>query len=494
MSRLKVAIVPMLLTEDRSLYQATYQRFMVPLGPIALASYLESLDLPLEILVHDHIETILRFKPDVVGLSSVSENFGYAQQVARLLKEKANPFILVGGPHFTSLPEFLPECFDLGVVGEGEKTFEQVLRILLSEGHSKKHFMNIPGVVFKDDGKTIATGKAPQVQNLDALPLPDRKRWVNAQGVPHIMTTRGCVYRCFFCAEPSIFKGFRQASPARILREVEFLSEQFPAVSHIRFYDDIFPVNKKRLRELCQLFEERGINKRFSFSCFIHARLVDEEVADLLKRMNFIYVQFGAETGSPQLIKQIKPEASVDLNQKTIDLFWRKGIRVGLTLIVGTPEETEGDLQRTHEFIKKNRRKLLDVEISPAVALPGTSLWDHARKKGVIPALEKMDWDAFRDYAHLKDFNLERYIYLAEQIRPAVFVSALKKMEGLIEKIHSMNQTEQFLLENYLAGYMPVAFHTPGAANLIEKSPLSEAFFKSDRTRLGGYDDKAVER
>jgi len=461
MNRLRIALVPMLMTEDRSYYQATYQRFMVPLGPIALASYLESLDLPLDILVHDQIDAVLDFKPHIIGLSSVSENFGYAQKIASSLKEKMNPFIVVGGPHFTSLPEFLPDCFDLGVIGEGEGVLEKIIRAYLQEGSQKKHFKQIPGVVLKDDGKIHVNARAPQILNLDSLPLPNRKRWVKHQGVPHIMTTRGCVYRCFFCAEPSIFKGFRQASPERIVQEVESLLEHFPMTSHIRFYDDIFPVNKKRLRELCELFEARKITQRVSFSCFIHARLVDEEVAGLLKRMNFIFVQFGAETGSPQLLKQLKPEASVALNQNAIDLFYNKGIRVGLTLIVGTPEEMAADLNATYQFVRKNKKKLTDVEISPAVALPGTSLWDYARTKGLVPDLERIDWEVFRDAAHLKDFDVEKYIYLAEQIPPDLFVSFLGKIGALIHEIHQLQQTERFLMENYLAGYVPLAFHAP---------------------------------
>ncbi|MFO1519247.1 MAG: radical SAM protein [bacterium] len=461
MSRLKIAIVPMLLTKDRSFYQASYQRFMVPLGPIALASYVESLNLPVDILVHDQIETVLHFKPDVVGISSVSENFGHAQNIAKLLKETIRPFVIIGGPHFTSMPDFLPDCFDAGVVGEGELVLGNILSKFLEKGVSKEHLKGIPGLVLKYDGQLTPPTRAPQIEKLDVLPMPHRKPWVRHLGLPHIMTTRGCVYSCFFCAEPTLFKGYRQFSPERIVEEIENILTDYPATTHVRFYDDIFPVNLRRLRELCDLMEKRKIPERASFSCFIHAKLVNEEVVSLLKRMNFIFVQFGAETGSPKLLKQIKPASSVELNQKAINLFHRHGIQIGLTFIVGTPEETPEDLKKTYQFIKKNRDKLIDVEISPAVALPGTSLWETAVKRNLIPKPEEMNWEVFRDSANLKEFDLDRYIYLADQVPPDFFLSMLHKFSKLVEEIQRLNGTEKFLRENYLAGYIPVSFRSP---------------------------------
>ncbi len=461
MKSLKVAIVPMLLPKNQSVFQTGYQRFMVPLGPLYLASYLESLHLPIDILVHDQIETVLNFKPDVVGFSCVSENFGYAQSIAIQLKKKMSPFTLIGGPHFTSLPRFLPDCFDVGVVGEGEIALAKIIQVFLQKDISKKHLKKIPGLVMKEEGQIIHQGRAVQVEDLNSLPLPNRKQWVYNLGVPHIMTTRGCVYRCFFCAEPTIFKSFRASSALRIVEEIENILINFPNTKHIRFYDDIFPVNKKRMRELCNLFIEKKIPQKVSFSCFIHANLVDEEIVDLLKKMGFIFVQFGADSGSGNVLKTIKPNSTVDLNQRAIDLFYEKGIRVGLSFVVGTPKETPTDLQQTYDFIVKNREKVFDVEINPAVTLPGTDLWNYAIEKNLIPDLETIDWNIFRDAAHLVEFDLNRYIYVAAQIPTPFFVSMLKSMWNLNLEIQKLHDTENFYKENYLAGYRPVLFRNP---------------------------------
>lgn len=462
MSHLKIAFIPMLHSQKRPLFQAAYQRFMVPLAPLNLASYLEASNLPLEILIHDDVETILNYKPDIIAISSVSENFGHAQHTAKILKTHYNPFIIVGGPHFTSFPYFLPECFDAGGIGEGEEIMKGLIEAYLQSDLNTNSLEKVNGIVFrKNDGKLHFTPPVKGIENLDSLPIPQREKWVKHLGVPHIMTTRGCVYRCFFCAEPVIFKKYRENSAERITNEVECLLKHYPDTKHIRFFDDIFPVNRKRLRQLAELFEKKGINRHISFSCFVHAKLLNEETADLLKKMNFIFVQFGAETGSSQRIQDIKPSSSIDLNQRAIDLLNMKGIKVGLTLIAGTPQETEQDLQQTYQFIYKNRKKVFDVEVSPAVALPGTELFLQAQKKGLIPNFQTIDWDVFRDSAHLIDFDMNKYIYLAENIRPSFFNSMLTDIWALEEEIHQLHGTVDFLKENFLAGYMPVEFKSP---------------------------------
>lgn len=460
MNKLRLALMPMLLTRDQTQMRDAFQRHMLPLGPFYLANYLESLQLPLEIFIHDDVEVVKFYNPDIVGFSCVTENFGHAMKVAADLKKNTSALTVLGGPHITCLPEYLPDDFDFAVVGEGECALRDIVLTYLKHGKNLEEFHHIPGLVYHKNGGLMQNGRAESIKDLDSLPLLHRKKWAPHIGVPHLMTTRGCVYNCFFCAEPTLFKGFRQNSPQKIVDEIELLIHEFPRTTHIRFYDDIFPVNKNRLREIAQLICERKINQKVSFSCFIHAKLVDDEVADLLKQMNFIFVQFGAETGSSRLLTQIKPEAQLDLNQRAIDLFYRRGIHVGLTMILGTPSENEEDLKETLRFMQRNKSKIIDAEINPAVCLPGTQLFEYARQKGVIPNFDKMDWDFFQDKGHLKLFDPQKYIYLGENVDFATFFSHLKKLWLFNEEVRTIHNTDYFMKNNYMAGFMPVSFET----------------------------------
>lgn len=460
MRKLRLALMPMLLSRDQSSVRDIFQRYMLPLGPFYLANYLQSLNLPLEIIIHDDPDVVEFFNPDIIGFSCVSENFGYAIAVAESLKKSTGALTVLGGPHITCMPDYLPEGFDLAVIGEGEVALREIVENYLQHAEKISQWSKIQGLLYRENGELIQNGRSQTIVELDALPILHRKKWASHIGVPHIMTTRGCVYNCFFCAEPTLFKGFRQNSPERIVQEIELLIQEYPHIQHLRFYDDIFPVNKKRLRRIAELFEERKLNQRLSFSCFIHAKLVDEEVAQLLKKMNFIFVQFGAETGSATLLKELKPESQINLNQKAIDLFYSQGIHVGLTLILGTPNETESDLKQTLQFLKINNKKIIDAEVNPAVCLPGTQLFKHAQEKNLLPPNDKMDWAFFQDKGHLKLFDPEKYIYLAEQIDPEIFYDHLKKIWLFNDEIRTINNTDSFMKNNYMAGFMPVSFET----------------------------------
>jgi len=448
----------MLLSQSITLYQASYQRYMVPLGPLSLAAYLETQELPVDIFIHDDLDQIIKFKPDVVGFSSVSENFGEAISASAYLKNKIGSFNLLGGPHYTSLPQYLPSGFDAGVIGEGEIVLSNIIKAFLNKGISKESLEGIPGVVVQSEDGPKFNPPQEQIKDLDSLPSPNRRKWVKTLGVPHMMTTRGCVYHCFFCSEPQLNKSYRDRSAHKIADEVETILRDFPKAKHIRFYDDIFTINRKRVRELAIIFKERKIPQKISFSCFIHAKLIDDELLKLLHEMNFILLLFGADSGSPRVIKKIKPSSTLELNQLSIDRAHASGMRIGATFIIGTPQESPEDLKMTVDFLKKNKEKLSLVEINPAMVLPGTELWHFASQKGLLQPLEEFNWSLLRDPANLCDFDCNQYIYVAEQIPRPYFNRSIQNMKALADEIYQIHGTNKFLAENYLSDFQGMQF------------------------------------
>ncbi|MBL7685074.1 MAG: cobalamin-dependent protein, partial [Deltaproteobacteria bacterium] len=257
MTKLKLALAPFLVSQANSFHQAKYQRTMAPLGLLYLASHLEKLELPIEILIHDNLDDIIHFKPDIVGIASVSENFHQTQNFAKKLKNSFNPFIILGGAHFTSLPTFLPECFDAGVVGEGEIILENIIRQFLKCSIGVESIREIPGVVTRKENQLYYPGPQASIKNLNEIALPNRKKWIKSLGVPHIMSSRGCIYHCFFCSEPTLFKSYREISAEKIVEEIEDILLHYPQTQHIRFYDDIFTINRKRFQKFCELIQQK---------------------------------------------------------------------------------------------------------------------------------------------------------------------------------------------------------------------------------------------
>jgi radical SAM superfamily enzyme YgiQ (UPF0313 family) len=457
MRKLRIALTPVRVAKGRPSYQVVHDYLSIPLGVLSLASYLEQSGLPVEIFVHDDLDKVIRFEPDVVGLSCVSQNFGHAQKHARRLKEETGCFVLLGGPHLTNMPDVFPDCFDLGFIGEGEISLTQVLSKFVQEGPSLEGLESIRGLVFRKEGKIINTGYPDRVENMDDLPLPDRKKWVRSLGMTHMMTTRGCPYRCFFCDSPYVFKGFRGNSAEYVAHEIRQLVSDFPDTRYVRFYDDIFVVDRKRLRALAALFKKDKFYSSIGYSGFVRDKLVDEEMVQNLKDMNFILVQFGADSGSPGVLKQLK-NSNVEDSQKALDLFHQAGIPVGCSFVIGSPFETLDDLKRTYQFIKKNRKKIFELEINPAVVLPGTPLWDYAKKKGLLPQEQDIDWEAFRDPAWLPMFDFNHYIYVAEQIQKRDFKEMVDRFLDLFEEHHDENRTVQFMQDRVIPNFIPSCF------------------------------------
>jgi radical SAM superfamily enzyme YgiQ (UPF0313 family) len=478
MRKLRIALVPVRVSKNRPTYQVTHDYLSIPLGVLNLATYLEQMDLPIDLYVHDDLNRVIDFQPDVVGLSCVSQNFGYAQQHAGRLKEELDCFVLLGGPHITNMPNLFPECFDLGFIGEGEVSLTKVLSKFIEEGPSLQGLESIQGLVFRKEGKLVNTGYPERVESMDDLPVPNRKKWVRSLGMTHMMTTRGCPYRCFFCDSPYVFKGFRGNSASYVANEIRQLVNDFPQTQYVRFYDDIFVIDRKRLRELAFLFKKDKFFTSLGYSGFVRDKLVDEEMVQNLKDMNFIEVQFGADSGSPGVLKQLK-QSKVEDSQRALDLFHKAGIPVGCSFVIGSPFETLEDLKRTYKFIKKNKKKIFELEINPAVVLPGTPLWDYAKKKGLLP--EVIDWEAFRDPAWLQMFDFNHYIYVAEQISKKDFKEMVDRFLDLFEEHHDSNHTVEFMQERVIPNYIPSCFKLDPPPNALRFSePVKELSYSSN--------------
>src|SRR3989337_3208183 len=109
--------------------------------------------------------TLDDIKPDVVGLSSVSQNYHIAQRYANLCKERNIP-VMVGGVHISTLPHTLTEDMDVGVINEGEDTIVGLMRVFAEEGgFPTSRLAGIKGIVFRDNGKTVTTPVRERLEN-----------------------------------------------------------------------------------------------------------------------------------------------------------------------------------------------------------------------------------------------------------------------------------------------------------------------------------------
>jgi len=343
-----------------------------------------------KIIDRDFNKELKEFNPDIVGITSVSQNYNIAKSYARLAKESGVP-VIVGGTHITAMPGSLTPYMDVGIVGEGERTVVELFTLFENDGSfaNTSKLERIPGLVYRKNGKISLTKPGEMICPLDDILLPARDL-ITIKETTYIFSSRGCPYRCEFCFSSRFWNKVRFFSAKYVIREIKELIDLYK-VKHIGFYDDLFIANRKRLRDLVTLIRGEGLDKKVSFSCSARADLVNDEVARLLKEMNVLFVSMGLESGCNRTLRYLKgPGISVEDNLNAVRTLKWFGIGAEGSFIIGSPQETREEILETLDFIKEADLHSFDVYL--LTPLPGTPIWRLAKEKGLVS--DNMDWDA----------------------------------------------------------------------------------------------------
>jgi len=338
-------------------------------------------------------EDFASFMPDIIGFSVVTgPNIADAVELSQKFKELLPETPIVwGGVHPSVLPEqTLREDFiDYVIVGAGEYSLLELVNHL-KEG--KPRLYEIKGLVYKTRGKIIRNQPRPFIKNLDELPDPawhlidTDKYWEST-----LNTSRGCPFKCTYCYNSGFHNGYRgDFSPERIISQIEYLKKKHNA-RFIRFFEDNFTFNRKRLKELCQLIIERKI--KFHWDCEARADLSEEEIS-LMAKAGCVSVGLGVETGSPRLLSFLKKGVSLEKVEKSFWLFVKYKIAPRLYIMEGVPTETIEDFILSQKLMDKlDRPPYLYMRFVP---YPGTPLFDYCAEKNMItPPDRLLDWAEF---------------------------------------------------------------------------------------------------
>ena len=227
-----------------------------------------------EIIFHKHKDNIQKtieeetrllkeIKPDIVGITATTALIKPAYRTSRLVKKLfPNIRIVLGGNHASIFPEeILTECesIDITVRGEGEH--------IMCELTERLPLSSVKGISYRDNGRIVSSSDRDPIEDLDLLPFParhllDMKYYTQRASniirgyqlkATSIMTTRGCPFKCTFCAGSKVFgKKVRYLSPERVISELERLVTDYK-VEGVYFTDDMFLSNEKRAYKILEL-------------------------------------------------------------------------------------------------------------------------------------------------------------------------------------------------------------------------------------------------
>lgn len=382
---MRILLVEAIETTDRKVLEASYE----PIAVLGLAAYLRQQmpSLDIRIIDRDFEDAVDSFRPDLVGIGFVTKNYPVARNYAKIARERGIP-VVAGGPHISAAPSTLPEEFDVGVVGEGEQTLLELVR-LHEKGKldDERELSRIAGVVHRTPGGGLET-TAPRmlIEDLDALPIPARDLFHSR---PHgVASSRGCPFTCSFCFNTHLQKKTRYRSPESVVGEIKGILRDF-SPRHINMFDDLFVHPEKRFGQIVDRLVAEGIPKEVWFGCTVRPSSVTPAIARNLGRMNVTMAFLGIESGVQRVLSYLKPQnATVAQNERAIRILNDHGIIVGGGIIIGSPDETEAEILETLEWLKTSGMDIYDVLL--LMPLPGTPVWEEAMARGLVSY--NMDW------------------------------------------------------------------------------------------------------
>jgi radical SAM superfamily enzyme YgiQ (UPF0313 family) len=330
------------------------------------------------------------------GFTAVTISIDHAAHLAALLKQ-ANPSIraIIGGPHFTALPEktfALYNAFDIGVIGEADITIIELLQNLDTDGDLE----TVAGLMVRTPSGAVRTAPRERVRDLDALPkpawdlLPDLAKHYcppvhTLKRIPAalLIASRGCPGHCAFC-DRSVFGNVLRAYSAQYTFElIEELYERY-GIREIQLRDDNFVAYRKRLKELCEILKRKKLN--LVWTCTGRVDMVNPEILATMKEAGCWQIWYGIESGSQDVLKAIKKQTTIEQIERAVGMTHDAGISPCGFFIVGHPTETRESMDSTIRLAL--RLPLDEAHFSFMTPFPGSELYRRAHEFGSFDS----DW------------------------------------------------------------------------------------------------------
>ena len=328
---------------------------------------------------------------------------------------------------------------DYVIRGEVEETLKALLVVL----EEKKSPSDLPGISFRYAEQMISNPLRPVLRELDQLPLPAwdlvdietyRSIWEKHHRYFSInmATTRGCPYKCNWCAKPIYGNRYNSRSPEHVVNEIEYLIAHYKP-NHFWMCDDIFGLKPGWVREFNSILEERKIKIKYKIQSRVDL-LLEENTIDLLKSSGAETVWVGAESGSQKILDDMDKGTTVAQIKSATILLKQKGIQVGHFLQFGYLGENKEDINSTLSLMLDVMPD--EIGISVSYPLPGTRFYEKVK----MMMREKQNWSDSDDLAMMFENNyvpryykvLHRYVHNRYRIQRGL--NQLKKSISLSRK------------------------------------------------------------
>ena len=307
-------------------------------------------------------------------------------------KEKGCIIIISGSDSTDHYEKYLDAGADFVMIGEAEQTLQELIK---SVEKINEDFLGIPGLAFKKHKAYIKTSPRKVMKDLDSMPMPAwdllditpyKNMWHKHAGFfsMNVGTTRGCPFKCNWCAKPIYGNRYNARSPQNVVNEIRYLKDKF-GIDHVWFCDDIFGLKPGWVEEFAELVEKQHL--RFTFKIQSRADLlVQENYVNALARAGCDNVWMGAESGSQKILDAMDKGITLAQIEEATQLLKRHRIKPSFFIQFGYLGETISDIKMTIRMI--NKLMPHEIGVSVSYPLPGTVFYAKVKEQ----LKEKSNW------------------------------------------------------------------------------------------------------
>jgi len=346
----------------------------------------------LDMRIDDNFDTTLNsFQPDIIGITSLTVHVNTVKELFKKIKAFNHKiFTVVGGHHATILPEdFMVPSVDMVVIGEGVFAFRE----LVSRLEQGKNVEGIPGTAYSADGKIIINRK-DGFDDLDSFPFPDRSltrayrssyftEWLRP--LASIRTSKGCKFRCKYCAQWKIANGqYLTRKPECIVEELSKIEEDC-----IFFADDESLLDVDRMMILADLIKKEGLKKRYCLYGRSDTITKHPDLIETWKDIGLERVCVGLEFFRDKDLKSMRKGASIKTNVDAINVLKSLDVEINPCFIV-RQDFDKADFGEFRNYCLGLKLNLFTFTV--LTPLPGTDFYEEVKEQLVIENYDYYDF------------------------------------------------------------------------------------------------------
>ncbi len=379
-----------------------------PLGTILAASYLRTNEYTVDLFdpffskdpneINAHLE---KFEPEILVI--YDDGFNYltkmcltkmreaAFEMIKCAKNKNIHVIVASSDSTDHYESYIEQGADEIILGEGEVSLLNLVNAI----KNKEDYSSMSGIAYQSENGIVKNQKRPILTDLDSLPIsawdliditPYQEAWKqHGYFSVNVATTRGCPYKCNWCAKPIYGNRYNSRSPKHVVKEIQYMKSLFD-FDHIWFGDDIFGLTPSWVQEFNGVLKTEGVSIQYKIQSRADLLLKDDTIENLVQS-GCDEVWIGAESGSQKILDAMDKGTAVKQIENSTQMMKKHGLKPCFFLQFGYLTETWEDIKMTLSMLFTQMPH--DIGVSVSYPLPGTKFYDIVKTQ----LKDKANWE-----------------------------------------------------------------------------------------------------